>query len=208
MVQKVISFSIIVNNKLQNELKNIINIPQSYPINKDMFNLEKCFGEINNSYLEKNSINNSSSSNNNNIKFKTHIFDLQTNNEIKVLKNNKIVYINKDLLNNYRISKNIKKLKNVNFIIRKKRSSKYRGVSKNGSKWQVLIMKNNKKFYLGNYLSEELAARIYDIQAIKSWGIKAKTNFVYNKNQLNNIYNKKINIKCNDISDIIAQINN
>ena len=78
----------------------------------------------------------------------------------------------------------------------------------NGRKWQVLIMINKKKNYLGNYLDEDLAARIYDIQAIKTWGIKARTNFVYNKNQIKNIYNKKIDIKCNDISDIMAQINN
>ena len=49
---------------------------------------------------------------------------------------------------------------------------------------------------------------MYDIQAIKNWEIKARTNFVYNKNQIKNIYNKKIDIKCNDISDIMAQINN
>ena len=69
-------------------------------------------------------------------------------------------------------------------------------------------MINKQKNYLGNYLDEDLAARIYDIQEIKTWGIKAKTNFVYNKNQIKNIFNKKINIKCNDVSDIMAQINN
>jgi hypothetical protein len=94
---------------------------------------------------------------------------LQTNNEIKTLKNNKVVYINKSLLNSYSTSRTIKKFKKINFLIRKKISSKYRGVSKNGSKWQVLIMANYKKFYLGSFLSEDLAARIYDIQAIKTW---------------------------------------
>ena len=137
-----------------------------------------------------------------------NIADLQTNNEIKILKNNKIVYINKNLLNSYSTLRAVKKFKKINFLIRKNRSSKYRGVSKNGSKWQVLIMINKKKNYLGNYFDEDLAARIYDIQAIKTWGVKARTNFVYNKNQIKNIYNKKINIKCNDISDIMAQINN
>ena len=67
---------------------------------------------------------------------------------------------------------------------------------------------NYKKNYLGTYPSEELAARIYDIHAIKSWGIKARTNFVYDKNQIKKIYNKKINIKCKNISDIMTQINN
>jgi hypothetical protein len=81
-------------------------------------------------------------------------------------------------------------------------------VSKNGSNWQVLIMINKKKYFLGNYPSEDLAARIYDIKAIKSWGVKARTNFVYDKSKIQKIYNKKINIKCDDISDILAQINN
>ena len=69
-------------------------------------------------------------------------------------------------------------------------------------------MINNKNYFLGNYSSEELAARIYDIQAIKAWGIKARTNFVYDKNQIKKIYNKEINIKCKDISDIMDQLNN
>ena len=139
---------------------------------------------------------------------KKPIFDLKTNNEIKVLKNNKIVYVNKDLLNSYSTLRTIKKLRKINFIIWKKTSSKYRGVSKNGSNWQVLIMVNHKKYYLGSYPSEDLAGRIYDIQAIKNWGIKAKTNFVYDNNQIKKIFNKKINIKCNKISDIMEQINN
>jgi hypothetical protein len=230
MIQNVINFSIIGNKKQKSELNNIIIAPHSYSINKEIINLEKCIDEGYNSYQEKSKIiktitnegqrsltSNSSTKNNLNIKFNSicskkniirkDIFNLQTNNEIKVLKNNKVVYINKDLLNSYSTSRCIKKFKKINFVIRKKRSSKYRGVSKNGNKWQVLIMINNKKFYLGNYPSEDLAARIYDIQAIKSWGVKARTNFVYDNNQIQKIYNTKINIKCNDISDILAQIN-
>jgi hypothetical protein len=225
MIQNVINFSIIGNKKQKRELKNIIIAPHSYSINKEIINLEKCIGEGYNSYQEKSITNegkrsltsNISTKNNLNIKFNSicskkniirkDIFNLQTNNEIKVLKNNKVVYINKDLLNSYSTSRYIKKFKKINFVIRKQRSSKYRGVSKNGNKWQVLMMINNKKFYLGNYPSEDLAARIYDIQAIKSWGVKARTNFVYNNNQIQKIYNTKINIKSNDISDILAQIN-
>ena len=215
VIQKVINFSIIGNNKQKSELGNIINTPQSYPINKAIINFRKFVGETYNSYSEESkkiqtitddikarSINNCSK------KDKHNIFDSQTNNEIKALKNNKIVYINKYLLNSYSISRSVKKFKKINFILRKKRSSKYRGVSKNGNNWQVLIMINYKKNYLGTYPSEELAARIYDIYAIKSWGIKARTNFVYDKNQIKKIYNKKINIKCKNISDIMTQINN
>jgi len=222
-IQKVIDFSIIGNK--QSELENIINAPQSYPINKQIANLDNFNDEIYNSYPEKNKkdqtirddiksnlINNSSSKNNhsNNLKFfllekiKKENFDLQNNNEIKVLKNNKIVYINKILLNSYSTVRSIKKSKKINFLLRKKRSSKYRGVSKNGNKWQVLMMINNKQHYLGNYSTEELAARVYDIQAIKSKGIKARTNFVYDNNQIQKIYNTK----CNNISDIITLLNN
>jgi len=230
-IQKVINFSIIENNKQQNELNNVINAPQLYPVNKKIINLEKYYFEEYNSYLEKiknfhafkdeikrSLISNNSTENNHNIKhkyfcvkknlIKKHIFDFETNNEIKVFKNNKVVYINKNLLNKNSASRGIKKLKKINFIITKKRSSKYRGVSKNGNKWQSLIMVNKKNYFLGRYPSEEFAARVYDIQAIKAWGIKAKTNFVYDNNQIKKIYLKKINIKCNDISDIMAQINN
>jgi len=231
VIQKVINFSIIENNKQSNELKNIMNAPQPYLVNKKIINLKKFNSEKYNLYPEKskkiqantNEIERSLIINNyteNINKHKTiyfcikkniikkHIIDLQFNNEIKVLKNNKVVYMNKNLLHKYSTARGIKKLKKINFIITKKRSSKYRGVSKNGNKWQALIMINNKSIFLGNYSSEELAARIYDIQAIKAWGIKAKTNFIYDNNQLKKIYNKNLNIKCDGISDIIDKINN
>ena len=134
--------------------------------------------------------------------------DFNTNNEIKVLKNKKIVYINTDLLNKYSTSRYIKKAKNINFVIRNKTSSKFRGVSRNGNKWQILIAVNNKKYYLGSYPSEELAARVYDIYAIKMKGIKARTNYPYNNIQIKNIVEKNINIKCDKISEIIKQISN
>jgi len=229
-IQKVINFSMI-GNKQQSKLKNIMNVPELYPANKEKINIEKFNSEEYNLYLEKakkiqtitdkikkSLTNNNSTENNHNIKskyfytkkniIKKHIFDFQTNNEIKVLKNNKVVFINKNILNKKSAARGIKKIKKINFIVRKKRSSKYRGVSKNGNKWQVLMMINNKKYFVGNYPSEDLAARIYDIQAIKARGIKARTNFVYDKNQIKKIYNKAINIKCNDISEIMAQLNN
>ena len=118
-----------------------------------------------------------------------------------------MVYINRDLLNNYSISRNIKKLKKFNFVKRNKTSSNYRGVSRNGSNWQVLIMVSNIRYYIGSYPCEDLAARIYDIHAIKKRGIRAKTNFPYNDTQIKNIIEKKINIKCDKISEIMDQIN-
>jgi len=138
---------------------------------------------------------------------KKHLLDFNTNNEIKVFKNRKIIYINSNSLNNYSTKRYIKKLKIINFVRKYKTSSKYRGVSRNGKNWQVLIMENNKKYFIGNYPSEELAARIYDICAIKKRGIKAKTNFPYNHVQIKNIYGNNINIKCGKISEILKQIN-
>ena len=70
---------------------------------------------------------------------------------------------------------------------RKPRSSKYRGVSKNGKHWQVLIMIKKKKRYIGNFIEEEEAAREYDKIAIQFHGPKAKTNFQYSKEEINSI---------------------
>lgn len=88
---------------------------------------------------------------------KKYIKQTENNNEIKVLKNNKVVYVNTFLLNSYYTYKNIKKFNKITFISKNKRSSKYRGVSKNGNQWQVLMMVNKNKKYIGSYPSEELA---------------------------------------------------
>ena len=168
VIQKVINFSIIENNIPQSELENVKNAQESYPTNNGIFNFEKLFGEACNSCpeesnkihkiiddMQRSSISNNPSKNNYRFKFKysgtkkikKNIVDLQTNNEIKVLKNNKVVYINKYLLNLYSTSRAIKKFKKINFVIRKKRSSKYRGISMNGRKCQVLIMIKKKKLF-------------------------------------------------------------
>jgi hypothetical protein len=43
-----------------------------------------------------------------------------------------------------------------------KRNSMYRGVSRNGNSWQVMLMGRNKKRYVGAIKNEMKAARIYD----------------------------------------------
>ena len=67
-------------------------------------------------------------------------------------------------------------------------------------------MINNKKAYLGSYISEEVAARVYDIAAIKYRGINARTNYIYNHIQIKRINESKINIKSGNISDIIEKL--
>jgi len=46
------------------------------------------------------------------------------------------------------------------------RGSKFRGISKNGNSWQILLMVNRKKKYLGTLHNEEMAAKFYDKVAI------------------------------------------
>lgn len=54
----------------------------------------------------------------------------------------------------------------------KSRGSRFRGVSKNGSKHQVFIMINKKKRFIGVYKEEEEAARVYDKLAVIFHGHK------------------------------------
>ena len=215
--QKEINFSLINKNiKNKNELENTKNNLYSYPINcKKSSNEDNSILDQNNKtkIISEDIINNEPSillknvNENKNI-IENSLLEYECNKEIKVFKNKKSVYINTYLFNSYSTSKNIKKSYKINFVIRKKRSSKYRGVSKNGSNWQVLIMINNKNYYIGSYPSEELAARVYDILSIKNRGIRARTNFFYNDIQIKKIFENNINIKCDSISDIMNQIIN
>lgn len=167
-IQKEKTFSIINTRKQENirqinESRNAINELQSDPIILEANNFKKLLNEDssnikqeeNNNFgiiidSKENNLNNNNSIINNpseKIKYlnlEKNIKDFDTNNEIKVLKNQKIVYINTDLLNNYSISRNIKKFKKINFVKRNKTSSKFRGVSRNGNNWQVLIMTKKK----------------------------------------------------------------
>ena len=123
------------------------------------------------------------------------------NNSKMVKKYNKTVYDN-----NITINKKNSTLKQLKRVAKIKRSSKYRGVSKNGSGWQVLFMLNNNKPYIGTYNSEELAARIYDIVSIRKIGIKSKTNYLYNSEQFDRISKANIDFKSNNISKIISEL--
>jgi hypothetical protein len=74
--------------------------------------------------------------------------------------------------------------KGKNKLSKSNRGSKYRGVSKNGKKWQVQLLGNLRKRYIGSIYSENAAARIYDQYAILTHGLKAKTNFTYRKHEI------------------------
>ena len=147
--------------------------------------------------------------NNNNITNKTESVlstNTENNNEIKVLKNNKVVYVNSYLLNSPSTSKKLKKLKKITFIGKSKRSSQFRGVSKNRNQWQVLLMFKKSKSYVGSYNSEEIAAKIYDILAIKLRGVKARTNFKYSYEQIKKIGDTDFDKNSKNLEEIIIKL--
>lgn len=77
------------------------------------------------------------------------------------------------------------KPKNKSQKIRKSnRHSNYRGVSRNGKKWQVMIIGSIKKKYFGGIINENEAAVFYDKLSILTNGLAAKTNFNYTKSDL------------------------
>ena len=174
------------DSNFNNIINNLINCKQNDNINKPIIikNNNKKFENINSNPDSSDSTN---------------------NNNIKVLKNNKAVYVNSYLLNSPSASKKLKQLNKITFIGKSKRSSKFRGVSKNGNQWQVLLMYKKGKSYVGSYSSEEFAARIYDILAIKLRGVKARTNFKYSYEQIKKIGDNDFDIKSKNINDIIAQ---
>ena len=126
--------------------------------------------------------------------------------EVKVMINNKLVYSNSTGTNLYHYSNNAQKSKKIIFIDVGRRRSKYRGVSKNGNQWQVLIMINKSKSYVGTYTTEDFAARVYDILAIKNRGNKVKTNFIYSESQIRKICNTDIDIKSKNLKEIISEL--
>lgn len=64
------------------------------------------------------------------------------------------------------------------------RGSLYRGVSRNGRTWQVLIMIDNEKIYLCSIENPHQAALLYDYVIIQAKGLSSKINFCYTKAQL------------------------
>ena len=174
-------------NKCLQKKDNLINVYKNIDINN--YNVNENNNNFNyltlNRFIKKNNIN---------LIYK----ELFNNNKI-IFFNNKNVYVNK-----YYIKDRKKKAKRNNE--NKKRSSKYRGVSKNGLGWQVLMMYKKNKSYIGTYYSEELAARIYDIASIKKNCINAKTNFLYNSEQIERIFNINIDFKSKNISNIISEL--
>ena len=94
------------------------------------------------------------------------------------------------------------------FTSSKKRSSRYRGVSKNGNKWQVIISSKYNKGYIGSFETQEKAARVYDIISIKNKGIKARTNYEYNIHQIQKINEVYIDFESKNIDEIISQLIN
>ena len=191
------------NINLEESDKNNLNIQQK----NEFLRNEKL--SSNNLIITDNKINNNEKQNNifkvmnkNNANNKSEI----KKNDEKILINNKYVYAHPNEIDLFPYSNIYRNPKKIIFVGVGKRSSKYRGVSKNGNQWQVLIMVNKSKTYIGTYSSERIAARIYDIIAIKNRGIKARTNFVYSNNQLTKICNNDIDIKAKNINEVIYKL--
>ena len=110
-------------------------------------------------------------------KFK--VYNSNGNKKLKIVKNNKLVYAPYTNYNNFLQHNDL--TNSTKSYKKHLRSSCYRGVSKNGKKWQVLLMNGQKKYYFGSYSSEELAAKIYDLFSMKFRGDKATTNFNNNE---------------------------
>jgi hypothetical protein len=75
-------------------------------------------------------------------------------------------------------------------LSRSSRGSRFRGVSRNGKKWQVQLLGNLRKRYIGSIGNEQGAALIYDEYAIMTHGLRAKTNYSYTKKDIQNIIGK------------------
>ena len=142
--------------------------------------------DINKNKIFMNNVNNKY---NRNIKF--NVCDSKNTGKIKILNNNKLLFDNNIISEEYIKYKN--QQKETYKYKRTVRNSIYRGLSKNGKKYQVLIRNNNINYYLGIFKSEKLAALIYDYFALLLHRRNALTNFNYSKEYINKIISTKIN---------------
>lgn len=140
-------------------------------------------------------------------RFKTDTKSQIETSKQQAIKNKKVVYCHSDTILNNTLKKEKNKQLDINIIantntkksnpsddsfttnpyLSKSRGSIYRGVSRNGNQWQVLIMINKKKSYIGSYSTEEKAAKEYDVVALCNHGKKAKTNFYYTPEEIEKI---------------------
>ena len=196
------------NNQIFNQNNNEIINGNNNNINNTAVNK---INNLNDNKQNYNIINNNSkklrnSHNNKNLSEKSNNNEIQLFNKKRkrYIKNNKLVFIldenkkaPKNLETNGKNENNEKNKENTGSKVelneentekvRKPRGSKYRGVSRNGNQWQVLIMVNKKKRYVGSFSKEEDAAHSYDKVALQNHGSKAKTNFDYSKKEVEEI---------------------
>ena len=188
------------NNLKEVFINNDVNTNKNYLFGNNL-NFSNINNNINNIIFngekEKNFINS-----NNSPSVPNNSYLEENGNKIKVFKNNKTVYMNSYWI--YNPGKKPKSSKNK--VVLYRRRSKYRGVSRNGNNWQVFLMMNRSKTYVGTYPSEEIAARVYDIMSIKYRGLKARTNFMYNDDQMKMIKEIDVNIKSKNIYEIISKL--
>lgn len=126
--------------------------------------------------------------------------------EKKLIKNNKFVYVLSKNTSRRKEkvideSKLISKHKCKNLLPPDqtgKRGSKFRGVSRNGNQWQVLIMVKKRKRYVGSYSNEIEAARNYDKVAIQHHTYKAKTNYFYTDEEIERIRSEPLLLQVDD----------
>lgn len=72
------------------------------------------------------------------------------------------------------------------------------GVARNSTSWQIQVGGAAKR-YIGTVKNEKIAASVYDIYVIMLYGVKAKTNLNYNKQEVLHIVE---NCKLDDLSSL------
>jgi len=93
---------------------------------------------------------------------------------LEIKKKNKIFLIEKVKDKKKEMEEDKKKIIKSISIYRK---SRFRGVLRKGKRWQVFIMINRNKNYIGNFKTEEEAAKVYDEYAMEFHKDKARLNF-------------------------------